>query len=86
MSPIDFFKVPGERINQGPALAFLILTLATFALLSFVVPFSLGIVSAKFLGYAWAATVLMGSNWGSHTPAGSSRGSAASVRIASSSG
>jgi len=140
MSPIDFFKVLGERINQGPALAFLILTLAlilgpklaeivrlpamvglvlagmavgphaerllnthqialsalgelgllylmfaagleldiklfsrmkkaaiTFALLSFVIPFSLGIVSAKFLGYAWAAAVLMGSNWGSHT-------------------
>src|SRR5262245_6049831 len=140
MSAIDFFKVLGERINQGPALAFLILTLAlvlgpklaeivrlpamvglvlagmavgphaerllnthqialsalgefgllylmfaagleldiklfsrmkkaaiTFALLSFVVPFSLGIVSAKLLGYAWAAAVLMGSNWGSHT-------------------
>src|SRR5262245_58177023 len=140
MSAIDFFKVLGERINQGPALAFLILTLAlilgpklaelarlpamvglvlagmavgphaerslnthqialsalgefgllylmfaagleldiklfarmkkaaiTFAVLSFVVPFSLGIVSAKLLGYAWAAAVLMGSNWGSHT-------------------
>jgi Kef-type K+ transport system membrane component KefB len=140
MSAIDFFKVLGERINQGPALAFLILTLAlilgpklaeivrlpamvglvlagmavgphaerllnthqialsalgefgllylmfaagleldiklfsrmkkaaiTFALLSFIIPFSLGIVSAKFLGYAWAAAVLMGSNWGSHT-------------------
>jgi Na+:H+ antiporter len=140
MSPLDFFKVLGERINQGPALAFLILTLAlilgpklaeivrlpamvglvlagmavgphaerllnthqialsalgelgllylmfaagleldiklfsrmkkaaiTFALLSFVIPFSLGIVSAKLLGYAWAAAVLMGSNWGSHT-------------------
>src|SRR5262245_29323550 len=140
MSAIDFFKVLGERINQGPALAFLILTLAlilgpklaevarlpamvglvlagmavgphaerllntheialsalgefgllylmfaagleldmklfsrmkraaiTFALLSFVIPFSLGIVSAKLLDYAWAAAVLMGSNWGSHT-------------------
>jgi Kef-type K+ transport system membrane component KefB len=39
----------------------------TFAALSFVIPFSLGLVSAKFLGYAWAAAVLMGSNWGSHT-------------------
>ena len=32
----------------------------TFALLSFVIPFSLGIVSAKLVGYAWAAAVLMG--------------------------
>lgn len=39
----------------------------TFAALSFAIPFSLGIVSAKWLGYAWAAAVLMGSNWGSHT-------------------
>ena len=38
-----------------------------FALLSFSIPFTLGITSAKFLGYAWAAAVLMGSNWGSHT-------------------
>src|SRR5262249_8133116 len=30
-------------------------------------PFSLGIVGARLLGYAWAAAVLMGSNWGSHT-------------------
>ena len=39
----------------------------TFALLSFAIPFTLGIVSAKLLGYHWAAAVLMGSNWGSHT-------------------
>jgi Kef-type K+ transport system membrane component KefB len=39
----------------------------TFALLSFAVPFTLGVVSAKFLSYGWAAAVLMGSNWGSHT-------------------
>ncbi|HVZ86447.1 MAG TPA: cation:proton antiporter, partial [Polyangia bacterium] len=39
----------------------------TFALLSFAIPFSLGIVSARVLHYAWAAAVLMGSNWGSHT-------------------
>jgi Kef-type K+ transport system membrane component KefB len=38
-----------------------------FALLSFAIPFSLGVVSAKLLGYKWAAAVLMGSNWGSHT-------------------
>src|SRR5262245_9635898 len=38
-----------------------------FALLSFTIPFTLGITSARFLGYAWAAAVLMGSNWGSHT-------------------
>jgi Kef-type K+ transport system membrane component KefB len=39
----------------------------TFALLSFAIPFTLGIVSARFLDYKWAAAVLMGSNWGSHT-------------------
>jgi Kef-type K+ transport system membrane component KefB len=39
----------------------------TFALLSFAIPFALGVVSAHFLGYRWAAAVLMGSNWGSHT-------------------
>jgi Kef-type K+ transport system membrane component KefB len=39
----------------------------TFALLSFAIPFTLGIVSAKLLGYAAAAAILMGSNWGSHT-------------------
>jgi Kef-type K+ transport system membrane component KefB len=39
----------------------------TFALLSFAIPFTLGIVSAKLLAYAWMAAVLMGSNWGSHT-------------------
>ncbi|HEY3803920.1 MAG TPA: cation:proton antiporter [Kofleriaceae bacterium] len=38
-----------------------------FALLSFVIPFSLGLASARMLGYASAAAVLMGSNWGSHT-------------------
>jgi Kef-type K+ transport system membrane component KefB len=39
----------------------------TFALLSFAIPFTLGLVSARMLAYAWAAAVLMGSNWGSHT-------------------
>jgi Kef-type K+ transport system membrane component KefB len=39
----------------------------TFALLSFAVPFSLGLMSAKLIGYHWAAALLMGSNWGSHT-------------------
>ncbi|MFL5307531.1 MAG: cation:proton antiporter [Polyangia bacterium] len=39
----------------------------TFALLSFAIPFTLGLGSAKLLGYNWAAAVLMGSNWGSHT-------------------
>jgi Kef-type K+ transport system membrane component KefB len=39
----------------------------TFASLSFIIPFTLGLVSAKLLGFAWAAAVLMGSNWGSHT-------------------
>jgi Kef-type K+ transport system membrane component KefB len=39
----------------------------TFAVLSFAIPFTLGIVSAKLIGYAWAAATLMGSNWGSHT-------------------
>src|SRR3954469_7125794 len=39
----------------------------TFAVLSFAIPFTLGIVSAHFLHYKWAAAVLMGSNWGSHT-------------------
>ncbi len=38
-----------------------------FALLSFAIPFTLGITSARVLGYAWAAAILMGSNWGSHT-------------------
>ena len=39
----------------------------TFALLSFAIPCTLGILSAKLLSYAWAGAVLMGSNWGSHT-------------------
>jgi Kef-type K+ transport system membrane component KefB len=39
----------------------------TFAALSFIIPFSLGLGSAWLLGYAFAAAVLMGSNWGSHT-------------------
>jgi Kef-type K+ transport system membrane component KefB len=39
----------------------------TFALLSFAIPFTLGVVSARMLHYHWAAAVLMGSNWGSHT-------------------
>lgn len=39
----------------------------TFALLSFAIPFTFGIASARLLHYAWAAAVLMGSNWGSHT-------------------
>ena len=39
----------------------------TFALLSFAIPFTLGVLSARFLSYGWAAAVLMGSNWGSHT-------------------
>jgi Kef-type K+ transport system membrane component KefB len=39
----------------------------TFALLSFAVPFTLGVLSARLLDYRWAAAVLMGSNWGSHT-------------------
>ncbi len=39
----------------------------TFALLSFAIPCTLGIVSAKLLSYAWAGAILMGSNWGSHT-------------------
>jgi Kef-type K+ transport system membrane component KefB len=39
----------------------------TFALLSFAIPFSVGVLSARLLSYAWAAAVLMGSNWGSHT-------------------
>jgi Na+:H+ antiporter len=39
----------------------------TFALLSFAIPFSFGIASARALRYAWAGAVLMGSNWGSHT-------------------
>jgi Kef-type K+ transport system membrane component KefB len=39
----------------------------TFALLSFAIPFTLGLVSARLLLYGWAAAVLMGSNWGSHT-------------------
>lgn len=38
-----------------------------FAALSFAIPLTLGILSARFLGYKWAAAVLMGSNWGSHT-------------------
>lgn len=42
-------------------------TAISFAVLSFAIPFSLGLGSAKLLGYAWAAAVLMGSNWGSHT-------------------
>ena len=39
----------------------------TFALLSFAIPFSLGVFGARLLAYGWAAAVLMGSNWGSHT-------------------
>ena len=39
----------------------------TFALLSFAIPFTLGVLSARLLDYRWAAAVLMGSNWGSHT-------------------
>lgn len=39
----------------------------SFGVLSFVIPFALGIGSAGLLGYAWPAAVLMGSNWGSHT-------------------
>jgi Kef-type K+ transport system membrane component KefB len=39
----------------------------TFAALSFVIPFSLGILSARLLGYDWPGATLMGSNWGSHT-------------------
>ena len=39
----------------------------TFALLSFAIPFTLGVVSAHFLHYKLAAAILMGSNWGSHT-------------------
>ena len=39
----------------------------TFAALSFIIPCSLGIASARLLSYAWAAAILMGSNWGSHT-------------------
>src|SRR5262245_18236372 len=38
-----------------------------FAVLSFSIPFSFGITGARFLGYAWTAAILMGSNWGSHT-------------------
>ena len=38
-----------------------------FALLSFAIPFTLGVLSARLLCYGWAAAVLMGSNWGSHT-------------------
>jgi Kef-type K+ transport system membrane component KefB len=39
----------------------------TFAVLSFAIPCTLGIASARLLSYAWAGAVLMGSNWGSHT-------------------
>ncbi len=39
----------------------------TFAIASFVIPFTLGTFSARMLHYDWAAAVLMGSNWGSHT-------------------
>jgi Kef-type K+ transport system membrane component KefB len=39
----------------------------TFALLSFAIPFTLGVLSARLLEYKWTAAVLMGSNWGSHT-------------------
>jgi Kef-type K+ transport system membrane component KefB len=39
----------------------------TFAVLSFVIPCTLGIASARLLQYAWAGAILMGSNWGSHT-------------------
>ncbi len=42
-------------------------TALVFAALSFAIPLTLGILSARFLGYKWAAAVLMGSNWGSHT-------------------
>lgn len=39
----------------------------TFAVLSFLIPCSLGIASARLLSFAWAGAILMGSNWGSHT-------------------
>ena len=39
----------------------------TFAVLSFLIPCSLGIASARVLSFAWAGAILMGSNWGSHT-------------------
>jgi len=39
----------------------------TFAMLSFAIPFCFGLLSARLLGYAWIAAVLMGSNWSSHT-------------------
>jgi Kef-type K+ transport system membrane component KefB len=39
----------------------------TFAVLSFLIPCTLGVVSARLLSYAWAGAILMGSNWGSHT-------------------
>ena len=39
----------------------------TFAVLSFAIPFTFGVLGARLLAYGWAAAVLMGSNWGSHT-------------------
>jgi Kef-type K+ transport system membrane component KefB len=39
----------------------------TFAVLSFSIPFLLGVASARLLSFAWAGAILMGSNWGSHT-------------------
>ncbi|HEY3817701.1 MAG TPA: cation:proton antiporter [Polyangiaceae bacterium] len=39
----------------------------TFALLSFLVPATLGLTSARLLGYRWPAALLLGSCWGSHT-------------------
>jgi Kef-type K+ transport system membrane component KefB len=38
-----------------------------FAALSFAIPFTVGLVCARLLSYGWRASVLMGSNWGSHT-------------------
>ena len=48
-----------DRVKRGAIL---------FAACSFAIPLVLGIGSARFLGYAWAGAVLMGSNWASHTP------------------
>jgi Na+:H+ antiporter len=39
----------------------------TFAVVSFAIPFALGITGARLLGYAGAAATLMGASWGSHT-------------------
>ncbi|MDX2086903.1 MAG: cation:proton antiporter [Kofleriaceae bacterium] len=42
-------------------------TALLFALASFAIPFVLGVTSARLLGYAGAAAVLLGASWGSHT-------------------